>query len=228
MHQVVYDNKYINIVMELVEGRPLSELLARGAIDKAKEYHPIDEELCKIIMYQCTVALVYLHSKKVAHRDLKLDNIMICGFDVVSPESNDSQKCRIKLIDFGLSKYKRRDHKMTSDCGTLDYMSPEVLMRKDYDEGCDMWSLGVVAFFLLAGYPPFLADKEALLKKKIQQIDYDFNEADWANVSPECKDWIERLLTHAEKRMTAKDALTHEWLSSEQSKTISKKSIKIL
>ena len=89
MHQVVYDNQYINIVMELVQGKPLTDLLMRG--DKnATEFKAISEDLCKSIMYQCTVALIYLHSQKVAHRDLKLDNIMICGcnFDDVDSHKN--------------------------------------------------------------------------------------------------------------------------------------------
>ena len=105
MHQVVYDNNYINIVMELVQGKTLADLLARGN-DDAKDFTPISEDLCKIIMYQCTVALIYLYSQKLAHRDIKLDNIMICGFDVKNHESNDLRNCKIKLIDFGLSKYK--------------------------------------------------------------------------------------------------------------------------
>ena len=97
---------------------------------------------------------------------------------------------------------------MNSDCGTLDYMSPEVLMRKDYDEGCDMWSLGVVAYFLLAGMPPFMHEKEAKLKMKIKTIDYDFDDKEiWDKVSPECKNWIKNLLIQANKRMTAKEAL---------------------
>ena len=80
-------------------------------------------------MYQCTVALIYLHSQKVAHRDLKLDNIMICDFNVQDPDNSNLKKCRIKLIDFGLSKFKKHNNMMNSDCGTLDYMPPEVLRR---------------------------------------------------------------------------------------------------
>lgn len=194
--------------MELVKGKTLSDLLARGAADQATELQPIKEDLCKAIMYQCTVALIYMHSQKLAHRDIKLDNIMLCGFDVKNHDSNDLRKCRIKLIDFGLSKYKQQGNTMNSDCGTLDYMSPEALQRKDYDEGCDMWSLGVIAYFLMAGYPPFMAEKDAVLKRMIKTIDYNFDDANvWDKVSPECKNWIEKLLIQAHKRMTAKEAL---------------------
>ena len=153
--------------MELVNGITLTNLMTRGDSSENATLKPISEELCKIIMYQCTVALIYLHSMKVAHRDLKLDNIMICGLNPkeFDENTNSYQKIKIKLIDFGLSKYKQNNsNKMNSDCGTLDYMPPEVLMRKDYDEGCDMWSLGVIAYFLMSGFPPFYSQKEAKLK----------------------------------------------------------------
>ena len=90
---------------------------------------------------------------------------MLCGFDDLSKSNPGSY--RIKLIDFGLSKLKKPNDNLSSDCGTLDYMAPEILAKEQYDEKCDMWALGVVAFFLLSGVPPFYHEKDAKVKRKI-------------------------------------------------------------
>ena len=100
---------------------------------------------------------------------------MICGYDPYDLKSNDPSKYRIKLIDFGLSKLKKANETLNSNAGTLDYMPPEMLMNEEYDEGCDMWALGVVAYILLAGEPPFFDPDDAKVKRKIKSIDYDFS-----------------------------------------------------
>ena len=83
-------------------------------------------------------------------------------------------------------------------------MAPEILMNEEYDESCDMWALGVTAFIILAGAPPFFDPNDAKVKKKIMSIDYDFDDKDiWSGISEECKDWIEKLLTPAAERMNA-------------------------
>ena len=87
------------------------------------------------------------------HRDLKPDNIMIVGYD-----SGDLSDLRVKLIDFGMAKLvsPKRKIDLNTYCGTIDFIAPEVLDEKmNYDEKCDIWSIGVIAFFLLSGRPPF-------------------------------------------------------------------------
>lgn len=155
-------------------------------------------------------------------------NIMIQGYDVKKRDPEEWQKCRIKLIDFGLSKYKYGNQSMNTKCGTIDFMAPEVLMNEQYDENCDMWSLGVIAYFLLTGVPPFYHDKEVMIKSKILTTDYNFNAPIWETISPECKDWIENLLVRAEQRMNVKQTLQHKWFASEKFKYIHRKNIKIL
>eukprot|EP00957_Ditylum_brightwellii_P127737 9741340-Ditylum_brightwellii.AAC.1 len=89
--------------------------------------------------------LSYLHSKGIIHRDLKLENILF--------ESKDANS-NIKIIDFGLSKHFQPGERHKEYVGSLYTMSPEVIWRS-YDERCDLWSIGVMAFLLLGGEAPF-------------------------------------------------------------------------
>merc|ERR1719183_2388648 len=93
---------------------------------------------------QMLLAINYVHSHGMVHRDLKLENFLY--------ESAKSD--HLKLIDFGFSKVWEPNTKMALSCGTLSYVAPEVL-AKDYTSQCDMWSFGVIVFILLVGYMPF-------------------------------------------------------------------------
>ena len=99
----------------------------------------------------------------------------------------------IKLIDFGLPKYIKKGQKLNSKIGTPYYLAPEVLEGK-YDKQCDLWSIGVITYVLLCGYPPFNAEKEHDLFNKILCLDYEFYEKEWDQISWEAKDFIEKLL----------------------------------
>lgn len=98
-------------------------------------------------------AIKHLHDKQICHRDLKPENILF---------ESKSKEAQVKLIDFGLAKYfnLNNDNKlMKTRIGTPYYMAPEVL-EGAYDETCDMWSIGVITYCLLCGYPPFNADND--------------------------------------------------------------------
>ena len=121
------------------------------------------------------------------------------------------------LIDFGLSKYFSVDNKKRNDLGCSDlreqtlmktkigtpyYMAPEVLDGA-YDQTCDMWSLGVITYCLLCGYPPFNAESDLQLFRKIKSCDYEFHLPEWGTVSDEAKNFIEKLLQlNPKSRMT--------------------------
>ena len=176
--------------MELVEGVTLTDFVAPNGVDIIK----IPENVVQIIIKQSLLAVNYLHTNKIAHRDLKLDNLMIEGFNKEEPKKYDADKFRLKLIDFGLSKFKEAGANLNTGCGTLDYMPPEILQKKAYDFGCDMWALGVIAYILICGTPPFYDEKDKVVINNIKMIKFEFDDPVWDTVSSECKDWIDSIL----------------------------------
>ena len=90
------------------------------------------------------MGIQYLHSKKIAHRDIKLDNIMV------------NENYDVKIIDFGFSLFTTNNKKLNLHCGTPSYMAPELVAKKDYlGQPVDVWALGVLLYKMLTGYYPF-------------------------------------------------------------------------
>lgn len=121
-------------------------------------------------------AVKHLHEHNIVHRDLKPENFLM---------SDTSDESEVKLIDFGLSKrysdIKSTD-KMHTVVGTPYYVAPEVL-KGSYDSRCDVWSLGVILFVFLCGYPPFEGDNNKEIFKNVLKHDLIFEDLDWKNVS---------------------------------------------
>jgi calcium/calmodulin-dependent protein kinase I len=119
----------------------------------------------------------------------------------------------IKIADFGFSKNFGEEKLMTS-CGSPGYVAPEVLTCESYDKSVDMWSVGVILYILLCGYPPFYADNAPALFKKIMEVQYDFDDPSWEDVSDAAKSLIQHLLVkEPEKRYTATQCMEHEWVT---------------
>lgn len=97
---------------------------------------------------------------------------------------------------------------------TQGYVAPEILTGTPYDESADMWSVGVILYILLGGYPPFIDDNQRKLFKKIRKGDYEFHEEYWGPVSEDAKNLISNLLcVKAERRLTAREALQSNWIA---------------
>lgn len=206
IYQCVYDNKYINIVMELVDGIPLSDYMM------SKKEKRIPEEECQILLFQIMCAIKYFHSKGIVHRDLKLENIMVLG-----TESGNPQDLMIKVIDFGMSKLSQSNKKinLSTYCGTIDFIAPEVFEGKFYDQSCDLWSIGVIAYFMLSGMPPFLGQNDIEIEQKIITCNYDYDNEVWQSISKQAQRWIGKMLELEPKdRMTADQAIHHVWIKS--------------
>merc|ERR1719478_674662 len=153
--------------------------------------------------FQMLLAVNYIHTHGIVHRDIKLENFLY-----EKPDSN-----HLKLIDFGFSKIWEPNTKMALSCGTLAYVAPEVL-DKSYTSKCDLWSLGVVIFILLVGYMPF-AGSESHQVQMIRQGKCTYRKESWAKVSKEASAFIGRLLlVDPIKRLSAEEALQETWIKS--------------
>jgi serine/threonine protein kinase len=194
------------LVMERMRGGELFDRIVAKAYYNEKEAR----DTCKILLE----AVDYCHQNHVAHRDLKPENLLLLS------DHDDSQ---VKLADFGFAKKVYEPNSLTTQCGTPGYVAPEILEGTAYDERADMWSVGVILYILLGGYPPFIESTQRDLFRKIRKGDYEFHEEYWGTVSTDAKELISSLLTvNSNDRLTAKDALVNNWILGDDAQLASK------
>jgi calcium-dependent protein kinase len=202
LEEVYESHSEIYLVQELCLGGELFDRL-----DEQPDYHYTEAE-CARLVKQMLSAVRYLHSKGIIHRDLKLENFL---FSSVNADSE------LKMIDFGLSKHFMYGEVQHEAVGTPYTVAPEVI-RGSYDERCDVWAIGVIAFLLLSGEPPFggCGGPESLMqvRSNILMGHYEFEPADiWEQVSEQARHFIlTMLVTDPQKRPTAAHAQQHKWL----------------
>ena len=207
----VYENpsggrQCLFVVMELMEGGELFDRIKER--NRAGDSQFTEREAAKIVHHICK-AVHYLHGHGIAHRDIKPENLLY---------TSDADDADLKLADFGFAK--ETSTRLKTPCYTPYYASPEVLDHgKEYDEACDLWSIGVVMYILLCGYPPFTCrTKGALIdtemKNNIRQATYAFPVKEWAFVSDRAKDVIRGLLKpDAKERPTVETLMEHPWIA---------------
>mmetsp|Transcript_9411 Transcript_9411/g.14440 ORF Transcript_9411/g.14440 Transcript_9411/m.14440 type:complete len:555 (-) Transcript_9411:311-1975(-) len=194
------DEKYLHLVMELCEGGELFDRIISKT--QSDEGHYSEKDAASIAQ-KILRAINYCHTiHNICHRDLKPENF------IFKTKDEDSE---LKIIDFGLSRFEDTSQAMTTRVGTPYYIAPEVLSRK-YDKACDLWSIGVITYILLCGYPPFYGDTDAEIFSSVRKGEFNFPSPEWDNVSSESKDLIQKLLVkEPSKRMSAAQALDHDW-----------------
>lgn len=195
--------KCLLIVMECMEG---GELFSR--IQERADQAFTEREAAKIV-YEICKALEFLHCNDIAHRDLKPENLL---YTSTRPDAV------LKLTDFGFAKLTNTSKSLQTPCYTPYYVAPEVLGPEKYDRSCDMWSLGVIMYILLCGYPPFYSNHGAPIspgmKKRIRNGQYEFPAQEWSCVSKDAKDLIEGLLkTDPDKRLSIQDVMKNKWIA---------------
>ncbi|XP_034725677.1 MAP kinase-activated protein kinase 2 [Etheostoma cragini] len=204
----VYENLYqgrkcLLIVMECMDGGELfSRIQDRG--DQA-----FTEREASDIMKSIGEAIQFLHAINIAHRDVKPENLLY---------STKRPNALLKLTDFGFAKETTSHNSLATPCYTPYYVAPEVLGPEKYDKSCDMWSLGVIMYILLCGYPPFYSNHGLAIspgmKKRIRMGQYEFPNPEWSDVSEEAKQLIRTLLkTEPTQRMTITDFMNHPWIN---------------
>lgn len=132
-----------------------------------------------------------------------------------SPDDNS----KLKLADFGLASILKPNQLMTVACGTPGYVAPEILRGVAYGKQVDIWSIGVILYILLCGFPPFYDDNNKKLFAQIINAQYTFPDPYWTNISPQAKDLVQKLLVvDPNKRLTADQILVHPWMFEDGSK----------
>ena len=198
-----YSNKQsYSIVTELCPGGELFQQI----IDKG----PFNEKYSAFIMYQLFSAVNYCHKMHIVHRDLKPENILIVSKD------KDGYPT-IKVADFGTSKIFEKGAVQRKLVGSSYYIAPEVL-KKNYNEKCDIWSCGVIMYILLSARPPFGGNDDNEIMERVAIGKYDLENAPFDKLSSAALDLIRKCLTmDIKQRISAQEALNHPWFKDNKS-----------
>ena len=197
------DEENVHIVTEMCYGGELFDKIVEK-VDTHKGKGCFSEHEAARILQSLLSAVSYLHKNDIIHRDIKPENIL---FSVKGDNSP------IKLIDLGLSiRHGIGQKPLTNMLGTAYYMAPEVI-NGSYDRSCDLWSVGIIAYILLSGRPPFNGPDDKTIIKKIRNGKFEFDAPLWESISEGAKDFIRCLINYdPSKRWTADMAMQHHWL----------------
>eukprot|EP01006_Ploeotia_vitrea_P036076 TRINITY_DN65963_c5_g7_i1.p1 TRINITY_DN65963_c5_g7~~TRINITY_DN65963_c5_g7_i1.p1 ORF type:complete len:367 (+),score=5.44 TRINITY_DN65963_c5_g7_i1:173-1273(+) len=197
LFEVFEENGEFYIVTELVEGGELFDRIV------SKSHYNENEARNLVRIFLETMA--YMHGSNVVHRDLKPENLLLTSMD---------DDANLKIADFGFAKRVTELLPNETACGTPGYVAPEILRGDPYGAEVDIWSMGVIVYVLLAGYPPFYDEDQKRLFRKIKEGKYYFHEEYWKDVSPEATDLIRKMLcVNQAERWTAKQLLQHPWIT---------------
>jgi len=205
LYESFEDRRNIYLVMELALGGEL--------FDRIIESGHFTEVQAAVLMQQIVRAVYYMHENHVCHRDMKPENFLFMTKEPI-------EKNLLKIIDFGLSCKFEVGKVLTTKAGTPYYVAPQVLGGK-YDHLSDLWSVGVIMYVMLCGYPPFFGESDAEVLSKVRLGNFSFNAADWKNISEDAKNLIRMLLKmNPRDRYTAEQALNHEWIKNKAPKAV--------
>jgi len=174
----------------------------------------LTEEETRKVYVQLLQAVKYLHERGIVHRDIKPENILL-----------SDKNLSVKLADFGLAKIIGEESFTTTLCGTPSYVAPEILensKHRRYTRAVDVWSLGVVLYICMCGFPPFsdelyTRENPYTLSQQIKMGRFDYPSPYWDSVGDLALDLIDRMLTvDPEKRITVDECLQHPWITQKQ------------
>jgi len=193
LYSTFKDKVNLYLLMEFIPGGELFNYIRRAG--------RLPDRVSKLYAAEIVLAIEHLHKHNILYRDLKPENLLL------------DESGHIKLTDFGFSKYV--PHRTFSMCGTPEYIAPEIILSKGHDKAVDWWSLGILIYEMLAGYPPFNDEPNKTIFEKILSERVDI--PDYFN--PQAKDLIDRLLVvDSSKRLgcmkgEVDDIKGHPWFS---------------
>jgi len=195
------EHSFYYLVTELIEGGEL--------FDRIVQRVTYNEQAARDTIRTLLQTISYLHSQNIIHRDLKPENLLLRS------KESDTE---IKLADFGFAKHVLVPDSLKTVCGTPDYVAPEIISKKNYGLKADIWSIGVISFILLGGYPPFYDDNQQALFSKIKKGKFEYEPTYWAHISKQAKDCINSMLVvNPDSRSSAQELLNHPFLHIEAS-----------
>ncbi|XP_063173053.1 death-associated protein kinase 2-like isoform X2 [Candoia aspera] len=197
LHDVFTNKAEMVLILELIQGGELFDFIAEKEV--------LSEDEAIEFLQQILLGLAYMHSRHVAHFDLKPENVMLLQKDVPNP--------RIKIIDFGLAQKLEEGAPYKSLCGTPQYIAPEVINYEALSTATDMWSIGVITYILLSGMSPFQGETDEETLSNVVSGNYEFEEKYFGQTSEMARDFIQKLLVKEPRdRMTAAKCLLHPWI----------------
>jgi len=216
LYDVKETSQFYYLVTEYCNGGDLSKCLE----DYEEKYKkPFSEEIVQYLMKQIVSALRYLHNKRILHRDIKLDNILVNFENEQDRKNQNMLKAKVKLIDFGFARYLKKEELAYSTLGSPINMDPGILRKlnkmqhsKDfgYDEKADIWSLGTICYEMLIGKCTFDAESMKDLIKKVEKGDYLIP----SSLSKETVSFLNGMLQYDLKRRLTSDQLyRHKFLN---------------
>lgn len=191
----------VYLVLELAaEGELFNWIVAKQKLTEAET---------RKVFIQLFQGIKYLHERNIVHRDIKPENILLTD-----------RNLSVKIADFGLAKIIGEESFTTTLCGTPSYVAPEILentKHRKYTRAVDVWSLGVVLYICLCGFPPFsdelcTRERPYTLAQQIKMGHFDYPSPYWDSVGDPALDLIDRMLTvDVSKRITIDECLEHPW-----------------
>ncbi|ETW06246.1 CAMK/CAMK1 protein kinase, variant 1 [Aphanomyces invadans] len=205
LHDFFSEPDWYYLVTEYMDGGELFDRI----VDKSYYSEREARDLIKLLLE----AIKYCHECNVVHRDLKPENLLL---------TSKLDDASIKLADFGFAKrVDMHDEGLKTACGTPGYVAPEILKGAAYGKSVDIWSIGVITFILLCGYPPFHDDNHQALFRKIRKGEFAFDSPFWDAISDDAKHFIKQMLVvDNKKRATAAQLLEHPWIVGSQVSTL--------
>lgn len=201
IYEVFEDEQKYYVVMELLKGPNMSEYLS------VTPKTALSEKIVAGWLKQILKGVSHCHSNKIIHRDIRPSNIVFADKAAANP----------KLIDFNFAQSYDPDATAVQDIYAAPaYISPDLITKKEYSTKTDIWSCGILAYYIIAGRIPYNAKTLNELLKEIKEAKFtenSFTGSEWGKISPECKKFIAKMLeTDPEKRLSADELLTDAWL----------------